>query len=206
MILESLTVGRLETNCYITGDEKTNEVMVIDPGDEDEKIYKTLVERKYEVIYIVLTHGHADHISAVKSLKEKTGAQVAIHQADSAALLDGRINLSIYMGSESVQVPADIELKDNSELKLGSYLFQIMHTPGHTPGGICIWTGNTLFSGDTLFWESIGRTDLPGGDYEQLLNSIREKLMRLEDSTVVYPGHGNKTTIGHERKYNLYIR
>jgi len=206
MILKCLAVGYLKANCYIVGDEETNEVMVIDPGAEVEKIYNIIHDNEYTVKYILLTHGHADHISAVKSLKEKTNAKVVIHKDDSDALLDSKLNLSMYMGFHSIQAPADIKLVHNEELTVGKYRFKIMHTPGHTPGGICILTDHILFTGDTLFHESIGRTDLPGGDYQTLLSSIKEYLMNLDDGIVVYPGHGEKTTIGHERLYNSFLK
>ncbi|MBZ4644843.1 MAG: hydroxyacylglutathione hydrolase [Petroclostridium sp.] len=205
MILKVLPVGQLKANCYIFGDENTNEVAVIDPGDEGQRIYDVIVQNGYKVIYIIATHGHVDHISAIKYLKEKSGAQVVIHQEDSEALLDSQKNLSALLGYHSIQVPADIKVMDGKVLNVGKYRLQIIHTPGHTPGGICILVDKILFSGDTLFEHSIGRTDLPGGNHQQLIKSIQDKLFVLPDDVQVYPGHGDKTTMGSEKKFNPFF-
>lgn len=205
MILKSLVVGQLGANCYIAGDEITKEVIIIDPGDEGEKICTLIRENGYKVEYIILTHGHMDHISALKYVKSQCGGQVMIHKDDSRALLDSNLNLSALMGSGWRQIPADIEVSDGYAFRVGQYDFKIIHTPGHTPGGICILVGDTLFSGDTLFQESIGRTDLPGGNYGKLIQSIQQNLFKLEEHITVYPGHGGSTSIGHEKKYNPYI-
>ncbi|MDK2798462.1 MAG: hydroxyacylglutathione hydrolase [Clostridiales bacterium] len=205
MILKVLSVGQLETNCYIFGDDNTGKVVVIDPGDEGEKIYDIIVQNGYIVQYIIATHGHVDHISAIKYLKEKTGAQVVIHKDDSDALINSQKNLSALLGYHSIQVPADIEVVDGQILSVEKYSLQVIHTPGHTPGGICVLVDNLLFSGDTLFEKSIGRTDLPGGNHQQLIQSIKNKLFVLADHIKVYPGHGYQTTIGIEKEFNPFL-
>ncbi|NLY43166.1 MAG: MBL fold metallo-hydrolase [Clostridiaceae bacterium] len=206
MILERIIVGRLEANCYIVGDETTKEVAVIDPGAEGSKIYKHIEEKGYKVIYIIATHGHVDHISGIKYIKDKSGAKVVIHKNDRDALTDSRMNLSIYLGFESVQCPADICIEGGEVLYVGRLKLEFIHTPGHTTGGMCILVdGKLLFSGDTLFEQSIGRTDLPGGNYQQLIKSIKEKLFVMPDDLEVYPGHGEKTTIGREKSSNPYV-
>lgn len=205
MIFEIIPVGMLEANCYIYGDADTKEVVVIDPGAEEEKIVRRILENQYVVKYIIATHGHSDHISGIKFLKEKTNAKVAIHENDADYLNDARKNLSAYMGTESIQGEADILLKEGDILTVGKHSLQIIHTPGHTQGGVCILSGNILFSGDTLFQDSIGRTDLPGGNYEQLISSIKEKLLTLDENVKVYPGHGGQTTIKHEKNHNPYL-
>lgn len=206
MILERIPVGHLQANCYIMGDKDTKQVVVIDPGDQGEIIYQIIIRNGYEVQSIIVTHGHMDHIGAVKYIKEKTGAPVVIHEADSSALTDSVKNLSALMGLECVQVPADIELKNGDHIKVGKYELQVIHTPGHSPGGICILTEDILFSGDTLFQQSVGRTDLPGGNPEQLIHIIRDKLFILPDDTKVYPGHGPSTTIAEEKQTNPYLQ
>jgi glyoxylase-like metal-dependent hydrolase (beta-lactamase superfamily II) len=199
MLVESIAVGELQSNCYIIADENSKEALVIDPGDEGEKIFKYIDDKGYLVKYIVLTHVHADHISEVNYLKGKTGAKVLIHINDAPALTNASINLSLFLGKELILDEADICVNDGHTLEIGKHEFKVIHTPGHTPGGICLLTGNKLFSGDTLFLYSIGRTDLPGGDFEQLIGSIKSRLFILDNDTVVYPGHGDTTTIGAEK-------
>lgn len=204
MLIKTIIVGVLETNCYIFGDEG-GAVAVIDPGDEAEKILGYVNETGCSVKYIILTHGHVDHIGAVKKLKAETGAEVLIHEADAACLTDAKKNLSVYMIMPCVQLPADRVLKDGDTIKVGNYEVNVIHTPGHTPGGICLQAGKALFSGDTLFRASAGRTDLPGGSRQDLLDSINNKLMTLEDDIRVYPGHMEATSIGHERRNNPFV-
>ncbi len=199
MILKCIPVGELQTNCYIIADENTREALVVDPGAEGDRILKYITDNSYNVKHIVLTHGHADHISALKYMKEKTGAKVIIHSEDAPALKDGRVNLSLLLGNELTLDAPDIYAKDGDSIEIGQHTFKIIHTPGHTPGGICLLSDKVLISGDTLFLCSIGRTDLPGGNFELLIESIKRKLFILDDDTIVYPGHGDKTTIGAEK-------
>ena len=205
MILKRFIVGQLETNCYIVGDEEEKKVAVIDPGGDCEKILNFLRENDYKVIYIIATHGHADHIYCIKELRDKTFAKVLIHENESEALSNEVINLSAFMGEKIKPCSADAVLKDEDVISIGKYNFNIIHTPGHSKGGICIQTQGILFSGDTLFKDSVGRTDLPGGNHVELIESIKNKLFMLDDNIKVYPGHGEATTIEYEKNNNPYV-
>lgn len=201
-----IEVGNLGTNCYIVFDEISKEALILDPGGSAVRIMAEIGNNQLKVKYIVNTHGHADHVLDNLKVKEKSGALLLIHEADSDMLISPQKNLSAFIGGAAVCGPADKLLKDGDEIKIGDIKFTILHTPGHTPGGICLLSGDILFSGDTLFAESIGRTDFPGGSYRQLLDSIREKLLPLHDEVKVYPGHGAETTIGWERRMNPFIQ
>lgn len=198
-MLYNLRVGIMDTNCYIFADDKTKETMVIDPGEDADEILKTIKENDLNVKFIILTHGHWDHIGALGELKKQTGALVLIHTMDAESLKDSNMNLSCLFGVDKNTVSADRLLNDGDEITLGESKVQVIHTPGHTLGGICLKIGNILFSGDTLFNGTIGRTDLYGGDYNTLINSIKMKLFTLDEEVEVYPGHGMKTTIGKEK-------
>lgn len=201
-----LEVGAIGTNCYIIYCEESHKAAVIDPGGNEKEILSIIEREKLDVQYIINTHGHADHIAANGQIKQATGALLLIHTDDEAMLDNPQKNLSVFMGEAVKSPPADRLLHDNEQIFIGSITFDVIHTPGHTPGGICLKYGDTVFAGDTLFSESIGRTDLPGGSYSQLINSVKEKLMVLPDQVVILPGHGPETSIGWERKYNPYIR
>ena len=206
MILKNLVVGPLASNCYIVGSESSKEGMIIDPGDEAEVILRNVKDLGLEIRSIVLTHGHIDHIGALKEVKEATGAEVAIHTDEAESLQ--KQPLSTLLGlSYPTPLPADRLLQDGDSIDIGDLHFGVLHTPGHSPGGICLLEQGhkAVFSGDTLFNYGIGRTDLPGGSYSQLMNSIHTKLMVLPDNTVVYPGHGPETTIGTERRENPFL-
>lgn len=207
MILETLVVGSIGANCYIVGCEKTKAALVIDPGGEGDRILQRVDELGLNVELVVNTHGHLDHIAENKYLREKTGAKLAIHKDDAEMLVDPEKNLSALFdsGSPIISPPADILLSDGDELKFGEYTIQVLHTPGHTVGSICLKLDKTLFTGDTLFVGSIGRTDFPGGSYSEILNSIKTKLYPLDDDLTVYPGHGPRTTLGHEKRNNPYV-
>ena len=207
MKINRLIVGPIQANCYVVYEEKTKEALVIDPGAEGTRIYQEIEDLGLKVKYIVNTHGHLDHIGGNEVLKKATGAQLCIHQADSAMLTNPKNNFSFFSGKGEVRSPeADEFVQDGDILEVGELQFQILHTPGHSLGGICIVGEGVCFSGDTLFTESVGRTDLPGGSTEELLTSIREKLLGLAEETIVYPGHGPQTTIGHEKKANPYLQ
>lgn len=204
-MLKTIPVGMLQTNCYIAADENTKETAVIDPAAEFEKIKLYIESNNLKVKYILLTHGHGDHILAVNELREYSKAPVGIHEDDKEMLGDSNLNYSFMYNSKPVEEKCDFTLKDGDILRLGESELRIIHTPGHTMGSIGILFGKDLMSGDTLFAEGIGRTDLPGGDYRSILESIKEKLFILPDETVVHPGHGPYTTIGNEKDNNPFF-
>ena len=204
MILKKLAVGPLDTNCYIVGSESNKEGMLIDPGDEAEVILSSVKDLELEIKSIVLTHGHIDHIGALKEVKEATGAEVAIH-TDEADSLHEQLSSTMFGLSYPTPPPPDRSLQDGDSMDIGDLHFLVLHTPGHSPGCICLLGQGVVFSGDTLFNLGIGRTDLPGGSYSQIMNSIHTKLMVLPENTIIYPGHGQGTTIGIERKWNPFL-
>src|SRR5579872_425935 len=208
MIHEILPVGMLQCNCSIFGDETTREAIVIDPGDQIDEILAVLGRHNLTVTAIVITHAHIDHIGGAAKLKAATGAPVYMNQNDQV-LYD---NLDVQAGwlgmATPEKTPIDIDGREGGSLKLGDADFQILETPGHTQGSISIWipAENKLVAGDTLFRDSIGRTDLPGGDGRQILRSIHAKLMPLPEDAIVIPGHGPSTTIGREKERNPFLR
>lgn len=210
MILKILKVdsGFVEkTNCYIVEDEDTKEVMVIDPGGDVDKIVELLDILEGKLKYIYLTHCHGDHIAGVEELKEKKGGKILIHRADSEGLYHSEINLREHIGLTPEYLEADSRVDDEDVLHVGKIEFRVIHTPGHTAGGSCLYSEKErlVFSGDTLFKGSWGRTDLPTGDITQIMQSICNKLLVLPDDTIVYPGHGLPTRIRDEEPiyYNL---
>jgi len=205
LIVERLPVGVYAANCYIVYCKDTKEAIVVDPGGEGQEILKRINDLNIDVKYIILTHGHGDHIGGVLEVKNGTNAPVLIHSADEDYLKDSVKNLSSMMSMNKVEISPDILLKDGDKFKLGEYDIEVIHTPGHTPGGISLKIGNNLFTGDTLFAGSIGRTDFEGGSYEAIISSIKDKLVKYPDETEVFPGHGPSSTIGREKKYNPFI-
>jgi len=204
VILQRLVVGPFESNCYIVGSESTKEGMIVDPGAEADNIIRVVKELGLDIKHIVITHGHIDHIDALKKVKEATGAEVAIH-ADDAGLLQNQPLSLLFGSSPQPSSPPDRLLGEGDSITFGDMCFEVLHTPGHSPGCICLLGHGVLFSGDTLFNYGIGRYDLPGGSYDQLMNSIHTRLMVLPDDTVVYPGHGPDTTIITERQSNPFL-
>ncbi|ACV63099.1 beta-lactamase domain protein [Desulfofarcimen acetoxidans DSM 771] len=205
MILERFPVGMMGANCYIIGCEETKEACVIDPGDEDKKILSKLVKHGLTCRYIVLTHGHVDHIGALEQVQKATGARVLIHRDDADMLTNPAKNLSSFMGLQMQFEPADVKLGDKDVIEVGKLKLEVIHTPGHTPGGICLKTGDCLITGDTLFAGSVGRSDFPGGSHSQLIASIKNKLLNFPDNTRVFSGHGPETSIGTEKRTNPFL-
>lgn len=193
-----------ETNCYIIHDEKTKETMVIDPGLESEEITEMLDTLHANVKYILLTHCHGDHIAGVKELKEKYGGKILIHIEDEPGLKDPTINLADYIGLGNITLEADSRLNDNDLIHIGDMEFKVIHTPGHTKGGICLYLEDekVLFSGDTIFRGTWGRTDLPTGNFQSIIKSITDKIMTLPEDTIVYPGHREINNV-KRRKANI---
>jgi hydroxyacylglutathione hydrolase len=208
LIIDCLAVGPFATNCYIVGSEETKQGIIIDPGDDAAAILGRVADLGLDIKMLVLTHGHIDHVGALKAVKEATGAEMAIHADDAKSLrgLRGVLQSIIVPGLfYPLPPPPERLLRDGDSLDVGGLHFEVLHTPGHTPGGICLLGEGVVFSGDTLFNYGIGRTDLPGGSYHRLVESIRSRLLALPDNTVVYPGHGPETTIGAERAGNPFL-
>ena len=207
LILECLGVPPFESNCWILGCSETQAAIVIDPGDEA-GILHTLKAHKLAVKYLIHTHGHLDHVSATAAIQQQTGAPVLLHEADQI-LLDN-LELQATMFGLTVPAPPTVDqyICERDSINWGKYTLSVIETPGHSPGGICLnLEGEAiLFAGDTLFQDSIGRTDLWGGDHEQLLDAIRDKLWQLDDDTIVCPGHGPRTTIGREKRENPFLQ
>ncbi len=207
MIQKALAVGLLEVNCYILADEETKEAVVIDPGGDDEEILDVLQRNQFKLKYIIDTHGHFDHVDANQPLKDATGAQIAIHEADAQMLIKPSAEAMFFTGNRMRTSQADILLKEGDVLTFGKYRLQVLHTPGHTPGGISLVLEDHtyVYAGDLLFAGSIGRTDFPGGNYDALINAVRTKIFPLGDNYTVFPGHGPVTTVGQEKQYNPFF-
>ena len=214
MHIDKLILGDYQTNCYIIRpSEKVRACAIIDTGLEPRSILATLKQKDLNPEAVILTHGHADHIAAIPFLKQEyPEIEVLIHKADAQMLEDPKKNLSVLAGANITAGSATTEIEDEPELEYAGLKLQVLHTPGHTPGGICLYSKrhSLIFTGDTLFAGSIGRTDFPGYDQQncqkQLIDSIREKILSISENTNVYPGHGPATTIRNEKKYNPYCQ
>ena len=208
MILKELVVGMFASNCFIVGSEVTREGIIIDPGADAANILKAIDDLGLSIVLIVATHNHIDHVGALRQVKESTGADYAVHESDvegMAPAVFGRM-LGVVMGGSFKSPPKPERLlRDGDVVEVGDLKFSVLHTPGHTPGGISLLGDGIVFAGDTLFNFGIGRTDMHGGDYATLMHSIVTRLMALPDDTIVYPGHGPSTTIGAERKRNPFL-
>lgn len=204
MIIRALAVGPLQANCYIVGCEDTHQAAVIDPGGDADKILMAMAKDKLTCKAIVNTHGHFDHVTANGPLKKATGAELMMHSADAPLLAEASRSAAQWGLKVEASPQPDRLLADGDTVTIGNIALKVIHTPGHSPGGICLWADQAIFVGDTLFADSIGRTDFPGGDHHTLITSIRTKLFQLPDDVTVYPGHMMQTTIGRERKFNPF--
>ena len=208
MLHEILPVGMLQCNCSVFVDEQTRQAMVVDPGDEIDSVLGVLAKHGSKVTAIVITHAHIDHIGGARKLKQATGAPVYMNANDTEL----QKMMPVQAGWLGMRTPDAVEIdvaaRDGDRLTVGAAEVTVLHTPGHTQGSISLWmpSEGKLVAGDTLFRDSIGRTDLPGGDGRQILKSIHDKLMPLPDETVVIPGHGETTTIGREKQFNFFLR
>ena len=201
MLIKKLVVGPLESNCYIVGDENTKEVFVVDPGGDYKKIKNLIDKDNLRPQAVINTHGHGDHIAS----NEDFGLPVWIHRLDASFLKDPSKNLSGTFGFLLKTRSASRLLEDGDMLNIGSCTLEVMHTPGHTPGSICLKGNRVVFTGDTLFCQGIGRTDFEYGSEEDLIRSIKEKLFTIDEDYIIYPGHGPSSTIAHEKLNNPYI-
>ena len=207
LIIKTLTVGPIMANCFILGCQQTNEAVVIDPGDEADRILATMAEDQLELKYIVNTHGHFDHVGGNKSLHETTKAGILIHALDEPMLQSLSASAAAWGLAAENSPPPERTVADGDTVSFGKFNLDVIHTPGHTPGGISLHMNGYVFVGDTLFAGSIGRTDFPGGDYGTLISSIQKKLFPLGDDIQVFTGHGPETTIGREKqkRFNPFV-
>jgi len=206
LIFATLPTGPLEVNCYIIGCEETHKAAVIDPGGDVNAILQRVQQEGLQVVKVIDTHGHFDHVGGNRQLLDATDAELLIHKSDVPLLAQAATHAAAYgLQTEPSPLPTR-ELSDGETIQVGDLSLQVIHTPGHSPGGICLYVDDTLLVGDTLFAGSIGRTDLPGGDYQQLIENIKEKLLVLPDATKVCPGHGLMSTIGDEKLNNPFLQ
>jgi hydroxyacylglutathione hydrolase len=205
MIIKNIVVGPLDVNCYILVCQDTKEAAIIDPGDNADKIIEAIDMEGLNPRFIINTHAHFDHVGGVKTIQEHFKIDFLLHKED-LFLIDNVSEQATAFGLSPIPKPeVDKFVNNGDKISLGDKVINVIHTPGHSPGGVCYHIDNNVFVGDTMFAGSIGRTDLPGGSYETLINSIKERLFPLDDSTVVYPGHGPSTTIGNEREHNPFL-
>lgn len=205
MKLEQIIVGPLQSNCYIIYDEESREGMVIDPGDEAEKIVNSIEQKKLRISYIVCTHAHFDHIGALSRLKGRTGAQIVLHR-DELEIYEAARDQGAFWGCTIEQPPKpDIFVREGDTLTVAKTTFEVLHTPGHSPGGICLYGAGILLSGDTVFAGSVGRTDFFGGNTEDLKKSFK-RIISLPPETHILPGHGDPSTISAERELNFFVQ
>ncbi|MDO9264103.1 MAG: MBL fold metallo-hydrolase [Desulfosalsimonadaceae bacterium] len=206
MIIKTLALGPIMANCFIVGCENTKSAVVIDPGDEVNKILMSLADSKLTVKYIINTHGHFDHVGANKRMKDATGAPILIHKADADMLAQVSLSAMAFGMSGEDSPPADKTIDEGDKITFGDITLTVLHTPGHSLGGVSLHSNGVVFVGDSLFAGSIGRTDFPGGNYDTLITSIKTKLFPLGDDVVVYSGHGPATTIGREKRFNPFLQ
>ncbi|MEN6621759.1 MAG: MBL fold metallo-hydrolase [Smithella sp.] len=209
MFIKQFQVGQMAVFAYLIGDPITGDALVIDPADNAAGIVAEAKKNKLNINYIVNTHGHVDHIGGNAEMQKLTGAKIIVHEED-ASMLTSTPGMMLKMFGAKQSPPPDRLVKDGETIDVGNISLKVIHTPGHTPGGMCLYTPGFVFTGDTLFVESVGRTDLPGSSGQKMYKSIREKLFTLPDDTKVMPGHNYgrtpNSTIGHEKKYNPFVR
>lgn len=205
MLIRSAEVGSFAANCYLLACDETREGVIIDPGAEARTILDMVAKEKVKVQYIINTHGHVDHVGANEEVRRALGVPLLIHEADGEMCKKPHASLSAFVGKLHLAVP-DRLLTDGEKINAGNLTIEVISTPGHTKGSISLLADGALFTGDTLFAGSIGRTDFPGGSFEQIIRSIKERLLVFPDDTPVYPGHGPRSTIGEEKKYNPFLR
>ena len=204
MLIKSLVVGPLQVNCFVVSDEKTGESMVIDPGDEPDRIIDVIKGNGLKVKYIICTHAHFDHVGGIAELKDETDARIVIHQEE-RELYNSAMDQAAFWGYELAPLPEpDMFVQEGDRLEIGDLKFEILHTPGHSPGGICLYGEGVVFTGDTLFAGSVGRTDFYGGDMNKLKKSF-SRLMSLPPDTKVFPGHGPASSISQEKASNFFM-
>jgi len=205
MIIKTLVMGSLQVNNYLVICEKTHNAVLIDAGGDYNSTIKEAEKYNAKIKYLLNTHGHLDHIAGNYDIQTKAGAKVLIHKADEFLVESLQKQLAMY-GMPNCETPKiDEFVEDGQIISVGELIFKVIHTPGHSPGSVCYLTDNALFAGDTLFADSVGRTDLPGGSYEELEKSIKNKLFTLDEAIKVYPGHGPSTSIGHEKIHNPFF-
>ncbi|MDO4519499.1 MAG: MBL fold metallo-hydrolase [Eubacteriales bacterium] len=207
MELHQLVLGSVSTNCYLAKNKETNEVVIVDPADRADRIEAKINEISGKPAAILLTHGHFDHILAAESLREKYGIQIYACRQEAGLLADAQANMSLYMGGKACEIKSDVLLDDLQVFRAGGMDFQLIHTPGHTPGSCCYYMQDekVLFSGDTMFLGSCGRTDFPGGSMAAMQRSLRRLLSGLPEETEVFPGHDASTSIDYEKRYNPFV-
>lgn len=206
MIIEKYLTGPLQVNTYLVIDEETKKGFIVDPGGFDKKIADEILEKGFTIQYIVLTHGHGDHIGGVQEFQNLyKDSKVVASEKERALLMDARLNFSRETCGRTIEIDPDIQVNDGDTLAVGNLTLKFIMTPGHTTGGMCIYVDKILFSGDTLFQQSIGRTDFPGGSFSEIKNSITNKLFLLPEDTQVFPGHMGLTSIGYEMRNNPFV-
>ena len=208
MLIKQMIVGSMAVCCYVVGCKETNKAVIIDPGGNEADILSLCDKEKMAVEYIVNTHGHPDHVCGNARIKKATGARIVMHEADAAFFSRPEVTEYFSMLGLTPSPPADKLVKDGDTIDFGTISLQVLHTPGHTPGGICLYLSPHLFTGDTLFAGGVGRTDFPGGDTNIMMRSIQEKLLSLPPDTVVWPGHGyggERSTIEKEKRSNPFL-